>query len=575
MTHVPVAARLLDVFALDLRALALFRALLGVLIAINLGCRSSEAGVFLSDAGVLPRALRYALETGSAWSLADIHGSAAFQRLLLVIGIAAALALALGYRSRMAALTAWAIVISVQHRNPFMVVDIDVLLAALLFWALFLPLNGRWSMDAALSITPPPSSPAHRSIASAALLLQILLTPTVVLTASGASATLVIGSLLLPLLALSPWGTSVLRLVLGVGAVTAILFVGSVAPLTSLPWIGLTMLVALVPTEVWNRLTRQAPRPPHQHLRIFYDEDCGFCLKCCLILKVMLILPAATPITPAQQNPRAKALMDAQWSWVILDRDDRAHLKWAAMVALIRESQLLGWSYRLWALSLWTPIGNRVYDFVATHRGAIAGLTAPLMRRRDEVFVAGRGLMLICGVALLMQGVTIVAAVLAPTQTSMAPLRQVGLQPVPIGAKGTRSDASAWLVMPGRLADGREVELLSGQIGAVAFDQPPVHDDPFASVRATRYIAALGHPDHQALRTAYARYHCDRRAAAAEGQRLTSFSVELVRPFADPRNPSGIERRVLSRHRCDAVATASPVPDLLTDDVLDDDRDDE
>ena len=42
-------------FGLDLRALALFRILLGVILLVDLAARVGDIGVFYTDSGVLPR----------------------------------------------------------------------------------------------------------------------------------------------------------------------------------------------------------------------------------------------------------------------------------------------------------------------------------------------------------------------------------------------------------------------------------------------------------------------------------------------------------------------------------------
>jgi hypothetical protein len=70
-----------------------------------------------------------------------------FQALLFGIAAVAALAMLVGYRTRLAVFVVWVLVLSIQVRNPFLDSSADDLLRLLLFWAMFLPLGAYWSVD--------------------------------------------------------------------------------------------------------------------------------------------------------------------------------------------------------------------------------------------------------------------------------------------------------------------------------------------------------------------------------------------------------------------------------------------
>ena len=167
-------SRLPLMFGIDLRTLALFRAALGVVLFVDLCCRVGDAGSFYSDGGVLPRSWLAAY--GESWraSLYLANGQAWFAIALLALQAVAALALLLGWRTRLAALLCFVLEASLLNRNELVLTSGDGLLACLLFWSLFLPLGARWSVDAALSRTPAPLQNQYLSWASAALLLQVL-----------------------------------------------------------------------------------------------------------------------------------------------------------------------------------------------------------------------------------------------------------------------------------------------------------------------------------------------------------------------------------------------------------------
>jgi hypothetical protein len=175
----PVAPRIpaADFLAIDVRTLALFRILLGSLLLADLAYRSIDLRAHYADAGVLPRAAhRLAFgEVGGMWSLHLLSGSVEFQALLFAAAGAAAVALLVGWWTQPAAFVSWLLLVSLHHRQPLVVTGADQLLAALLFWSLFLPLAARWSVDARRDPPDARSDAPVRSAASAALLVQVAL----------------------------------------------------------------------------------------------------------------------------------------------------------------------------------------------------------------------------------------------------------------------------------------------------------------------------------------------------------------------------------------------------------------
>lgn len=137
-------------FVVDVRALAALRVALGSLLLVDLAVRSRFLVFFYTDAGVLPRAaLRATRPVVSALSLHALWGSTVAQAALFLLAAVAALALAVGYHSRVAAVVSWLLLVSLHARNPVVLAGGDVLLRRTLFWGLFLPLGARWSLDAA------------------------------------------------------------------------------------------------------------------------------------------------------------------------------------------------------------------------------------------------------------------------------------------------------------------------------------------------------------------------------------------------------------------------------------------
>ncbi|MCB0386621.1 MAG: hypothetical protein KDD43_14610, partial [Bdellovibrionales bacterium] len=145
-------SRLREVFGLDLRSLALFRVSLGLLIIADLINRGRYLVAHYTDFGVLPRhaLLEY---FANKWhvSLHLAGGSEGFQAFLFAVAFIFALMLMVGYRTRLATIVSWVLLVSLQLRNPMVLQGGDALFKMLVFWAMFLPLGAKFSVDSALS----------------------------------------------------------------------------------------------------------------------------------------------------------------------------------------------------------------------------------------------------------------------------------------------------------------------------------------------------------------------------------------------------------------------------------------
>lgn len=163
----------LSPFAIDLRSLALFRISLTLTLLVDLYIRAQDLAFFYSDDGVLPRA--EAIRSMSPWvvSLHFANGTWQFQALLFAIAAAAHVALLLGYATQTASALSWMMLLSLQQRNYQVLQGGDHLLRTLAFWAMFLPMGARWSLDAFRSGSDAPLPRHVRSTASACMLLQI------------------------------------------------------------------------------------------------------------------------------------------------------------------------------------------------------------------------------------------------------------------------------------------------------------------------------------------------------------------------------------------------------------------
>ena len=166
----PVATTM---FGADLRSLAVFRIALGTLVLMDLAGRVGDATVLYSDSGVMTRSMALSVVNEWRWSLMLANGSETFAYLFFAATALVAVAVILGYRTRVATVLLWAMVISIHVRNPFATYGADSLMRVLLFWAMLLPLGAAWSLDRRLDRDRRPVSATFVSMASVGLFLQI------------------------------------------------------------------------------------------------------------------------------------------------------------------------------------------------------------------------------------------------------------------------------------------------------------------------------------------------------------------------------------------------------------------
>lgn len=159
-------------FEIDARSLAAFRMALGLLILADLLSRARNLTAFYTDVGVYPRTAFIAHQHPLRLSFHLISGELWAQALLFAIAAVFAIALTIGYRTSAATVGSWLFLVSLHNRVPDVLNGGDFLLRLLLFWAVFLPLGARWSIDA---IQTGRRRRRVASVASAALLLQVVI----------------------------------------------------------------------------------------------------------------------------------------------------------------------------------------------------------------------------------------------------------------------------------------------------------------------------------------------------------------------------------------------------------------
>ena len=165
-------SRISYMISIDSRTLALFRIAMGLLILGDLGARSSTFTMFYTEDGVSPQSLAEARTVENAFSFFYFTTSTPIIAALFVLHGLIAIQLIVGYKTRIATILSFLFVISLDNHNPLVTSHADSLFRLLFFWAMFVPLGERWSIDAIHRGTP--GRKVVTNLATAALLVQML-----------------------------------------------------------------------------------------------------------------------------------------------------------------------------------------------------------------------------------------------------------------------------------------------------------------------------------------------------------------------------------------------------------------
>lgn len=161
-------------FGLDYRSLALLRIALGILILGHLYVSALDLRGLYSDEGMMSRTMLLA-NYGSVFSLHMAGGTGGFLVTIFVIQAMLAVMMIVGYRTRIVTMASYVLLISLQARNPILVFGPDITMRVCFFWAMFLPLNSRFSLDAAMGRVSPPKTATYLAIPGIAYLIQFAL----------------------------------------------------------------------------------------------------------------------------------------------------------------------------------------------------------------------------------------------------------------------------------------------------------------------------------------------------------------------------------------------------------------
>ena len=583
-----------NLFGVDVHSLALFRVVLGVVLFCTLASSFCDLGALYTDSGVAPRSWVMELGNSTRLSLYFLNGSVFFAVILLLIQSVAALMLIVGWRTRLASVISFMLWASLMSRNPAAWTPGDSMIAGLLFWSMFLPLGTLYSADNALTVGEPPAQTQILSWATAGLLVQAI-SPYFFSTLAAYAAPqphesmtlyyalnldqyanaaghwmlsfphllatlsrLFFGlSLIAPLLIFSPILTQTTRFLALLGFLSVQVFVLLFLDAGALPWACIAALCVFPGASIWEFLKRRDERRNAGTLRIYYDRDHSFSRAMCLLLQEFLILPRAQ-ILEAQETPRTRSLLQANHSWVVLDANDQATMKWAALVTLLKCSPLLGLPGRLLSANFWEKPGNVLYDALARRRTSLDRLSTRLLsksRPDSELGWFWRWLSAAMLVVILLWSFSGVHWLPRPIGEQLAPALEI----LSLDRPWTLYSASTlendgWLMAPARLTDGTELDVLHPDHNAPNFSKLTHAVIAADGLRWISYRNQIWTDDSAGQRRLYARYLCRSWNTAHAGdvtKQMTQLSfIYMLERTPLPGPSPQIEQRILSSHEC-------------------------
>ncbi len=598
-------------YGLDLRSLALLRIGLALVILTDLFTRMGDLVAHYTDAGVLPRPVATEILPDGYWSLHLVSGQAWVQALIFLVAVVLALALLVGYKTRLVTIASWAMIISLHNRNPALIFAADDVLRAVMFWAMFLPLGARYSIDSALNTAAQDLPKRCFSVATVALMVQqcyIYMFSAFFKTTSSTwwpegsavnyslsfdQYVTPVGAWLLNLGALLPiltFFTLVLEwvgplflfipirtdLFRNIAIVTFILLhlgFGLTLNLGIFPALSVVTWLAFIPTSTWERWTKRCYGHEQQGLVINYDADCGFCKKVVHLIRTFLLLPG-TPLRTTQSDPDIFAAMERHNSWVVVDWTGQYHYKFEAIAYVCSLSPVFCF---LAPVLRWSPMmkaGTRFYETIANNRRRAGLFTRPFKFHAFSVGTSwfGNGLtaiLLILTSIWNVRSITHHHAFVDSPHPAIRALRRVTnsrtANRLHGPMKAARLDQSwsifspgpprddGWYVVTGSLENGNTVNLLQPK-QPISTDKPTLAQRQaiYKNLQWRTYFINLNRSLGKHLYPYYGEYVCRNWNRHNVGnQRLNNFDISFMdERTAPPGEVQTIKKSTSVNHSC-------------------------
>jgi predicted DCC family thiol-disulfide oxidoreductase YuxK len=582
--------KLEELFGADLRSLAALRIGVALIIIVDLAQRSGDLVAHYSDFGLAPRTA--VIEgTASRWliSLHFMSGVWEVQALLFLMAGLFALAMLVGYKTRLVSFVSWILLISLHTRNPFVNGGGDIMLRVVLFWCMFLPLGRCFSIDNAWATSREECPTRCLSLGTFAYSTQILFIywftailksgpewhsqgSAIYYALSADEVVTGLGHFLLqfpplliflthsvlwfeflgPVLLFSPLLTTRVRMVAVIGFWLLHLGILATLRIGIFPAVGIVSMIFFVPTCVWDMSSLWLQQRRNLSLTVFYDGECGFCWRSVQLLKSFLLVPAAT-IRRAQDDPSVLADMKRYNSWVVVDGAGIRHFRYEAALAVTASWPFLSWLVPVLKLSPFCWLGEKLYRSFARHRKTTCDLSpifgSNLRAGVKHLPIINLGIVVLVIYLLFWNLGTIPNSRIKMSERFksvgyLLRLDQNWQMFAPFPAKD-----DGWFVIPGKLSNGTVLDLFSGHPG-VDWKKPSSISAMYKNQRWRKYMEYVQKKESQ--RTSYAQYLCRSwNTNHNPSAQLLEFEIIFMREWTLPNYEySAPEKISLLKYQC-------------------------
>ena len=595
-----------EILGIDYRSLALLRVALSIILIIDLCMRLTDLTAHYTDAGVLQRFDEVTAITRQFFvSFHLANGSEVFQIILFAINLILAFLLLVGYRTRISTILLFIFTVSLHARNPLILNGGDDILRLFLFWSIFLPLGAVWSVDSAMNTTKIPDSKYHFSVASFALIAQVVIVYWAtflfkmhpvwtddysavhyILNAeifvSSIGLMLAKNEVVLPLLTVSslcleligpflifvPWFNRYWRIFVSSSFILMHLGFALFMALGLFPYISIISWLIFIPAIFWDKLSGFANRLMPEKLILYCGKGPSVTYKIALLMRSFLSYSKLEikEITP--NKAKELGIKEHRQIFVLKNDAEKVYYGFDAIKRLVKISPLIS------VLLFWFPsrirhvVVSEICEFIRYTKTIMIFAISKLEFKQYSYTLAKFGSVL-AGIAILYI-VFWNLGTLRVRYDSMAPfatgptflyipghslhLYQIWnlFAPYPIMDDG-------WYVIEGELTGGEKVDVYNKTLGEVNWDKPDVVSSTYKNNRWRKYLTSIRRKPNTVQMENYAQYLCrDWNTSQTDGNILNRFDIyfmlELSKPPGEPLDE--IIKTQLWSHWCYGVPSS-------------------
>ncbi len=574
--------------------MALLRVCIGGLLIADLIDRGKDIAAFYTDSGLLPRSLMLSNFPGS-WSVSfhNLTGQYEGQLLLFLISGIFATMLIVGYRTTLASIISWILLVSLDSRNYLIVFGADQVFRLILFWGIFLPWHARFSIDSAVckKNTLPTK---YISAATIAYILQIIIIyffsvlhksgPAWRIDGTAVYYSLALHSFRTPffgetlfqlpfllkpltygvfwlealgsLFLFIPYRKDFFRYMVVVSFILLHVGLGLALRLGIFPWVCVIAWLALLPTGFWDRVLKLLDHPKRKRVIIFYDNSCGFCYKAVSILKNFFLLPRSS-IMAAVSNPKTLQEMNDHNSWIIVDNNKTRYYKYEGFLALASASPLLSIFVPVLSISIFKRFGSFLYNVISGHRKEICPLNGHEQVFNPKFSYNSRLINALAACSIIYIIIWNINTLPQFKNTMPAIIRPVGII-LGINQKWALfapepSTKSGWFVIAARLKDGTFYDIYNNRSN-ISFEKPTSVISTYKSARWQRFLVNITAERNKKYASQYINYLCQSwnktHSTNKQAEEISiGYIFEITKP--DYRYESG--KNIIGRESCSSA----------------------